>query len=171
MCVWCSVHVFWNISHSKKNLEKSNHRCIFVFVQSARCSLPYRNELWNVRQIFKKYSNIEFHEITPSESRVALCGRTNTYNDKRVAICCFPTRTKNVHAVRNLMFSHSRIKLVNAKSDYFTKVMCRFSWNSGYLEFQGLYWPLQAGSEVVLLYTALFNLYGYTHKNIQYQNF
>jgi len=61
---------------------------------------------------FRENSNIEFHEIPSSESRIALCGRTSRYDELVVAFCSFPTITKNMNAVGNVMFCYSRKKFI-----------------------------------------------------------
>jgi hypothetical protein len=71
----------WNFSHSKRNLASYDKKCTLVFMQSNRysCQILVRPEF--SRQIFKKYSNIKFHENPFSGSRVVPCGRTDRHDE------------------------------------------------------------------------------------------
>jgi len=67
MCVLIFSTTFvWNISHSKKNSTIYDHKCTLFFMQGTRCSRHILMKLEFSRQIFEKYSNIQFHENLPS---------------------------------------------------------------------------------------------------------
>jgi hypothetical protein len=60
----------------KENWTRYDHKCVLVFRQSTHnfCQISMKLEIF--RQIFKKYSNVNFHEIPFSGSRAVPCGRT-----------------------------------------------------------------------------------------------
>jgi len=63
MCVLIfSTTSVWNISHSNKNWVRFGHKCIMVFMWSTCCSCQILMKLEFSWQIFKKYTNIKFHE-------------------------------------------------------------------------------------------------------------
>jgi len=77
MCVLIFSATFvWTISHSKKNWERNDKKCMLVFMY--RCySCQILIQLEFSRQIFEKSSNIRFNKNPPSGSRVVPCGRTD----------------------------------------------------------------------------------------------
>ena len=72
----------WNISHSKKNWARREHKGTLVFVYSTRYSCLILIKLEFSGQIFEKYSNIKFHKNPSGESRVVLCGQTERWADR-----------------------------------------------------------------------------------------
>jgi hypothetical protein len=68
-----STTFVWNIYHSTKNSARYCRKCTQVFVSSTRYSCKILKKLGFSRQIFKKSSNIKFHENLSSGSRVAPC--------------------------------------------------------------------------------------------------
>ena len=85
-----STTFIWNISHSKKECarydKKNVHRSLRkVAVYS--CQILMKIEF--SRQIFKKSSNLEFHENPSSGSRVVAWGRTDSQTDMTKHIVAF----------------------------------------------------------------------------------
>ena len=76
----------WNISHSKNNSERYNHKCT---VHWSSCEAPFilLRFSW---QIFEKYSNITFNENLSSRSRVVRCGQTDGRTDGQTDRCYEP---------------------------------------------------------------------------------
>jgi hypothetical protein len=65
--------------------------------------LPDFNTTCFSRQNFEKYTNIKFHEIPSSGSRVVPCGRTNRQTDMRkliITFCNFAKAPKNCYVPR-----------------------------------------------------------------------
>jgi hypothetical protein len=71
------------ISHSKNNLMRYDHKCVFVFIQSTRYSCQILMKLEFPHQIFEKYSSMKFHENPSSENRVVQCERMDRQRDER----------------------------------------------------------------------------------------
>jgi len=71
----------WNISHSKKNWERFDQKCISVFMYSTGyyCQIVMKIEFF--RKIFEKCSNIKLHENPSGGSRVDTCGQTDGRTD------------------------------------------------------------------------------------------
>jgi len=68
----------WNLSNSKKNSARYDHKCIHLHVKYPSF-LSCFNENWIFLSDFrKKFSNIKFHENTSSGSRSGPSGRTDT---------------------------------------------------------------------------------------------
>jgi len=77
MCVLISSTKFvQNISHSK-NSTRYYHKCTYTCKSSIHHSYQILMKLEFLQYIFKKYSNIRFHENPPSRSRVAPCRQTD----------------------------------------------------------------------------------------------
>ena len=82
--------VFWFIAQIlsktflilKKNSATDNHKYTELFMWSTRyfCQILMKFEFY--RQIFEKYSNIEFHENPSSGSWVVPCGRKERKTDR-----------------------------------------------------------------------------------------
>ena len=100
-----SATTVWNISHSKKKWvsEMWSNMYIGLYV-SIRHSGQILMKLEFSRQIFKKYSNIKFHENPSIGSRVVPWGRMNggqtyrqtaRYDEAKVAFRNFANATKN----------------------------------------------------------------------------
>ena len=70
--------------HSK-NWATCDEKCILAFMESNPYSFPVLTKLGFSRQIFEKYSNIKFHENSPSGSRDFPCGRTDRHEQLTVA--------------------------------------------------------------------------------------
>jgi len=63
MCVLIFFTVYVeNVSHSKKNFAKYDHKCIFVPIYNSCYSCPILKKNEFSQQIFDKYTNIDFHE-------------------------------------------------------------------------------------------------------------
>ena len=71
-----------NVSHSKKNVERYNKKCVLVSIQSNRYSCPILMKIEVSRQIFEKFSNLKFHANPSSRIRVFPCGVTDRQTDK-----------------------------------------------------------------------------------------
>ena len=67
----------WNISLSKKNWARDEHKFTFFFIEITRHSCPILTKLEVCRHIFEKYSNIKFHENPSSGSWVVASGLTD----------------------------------------------------------------------------------------------
>ena len=66
MCVLIFFTNFvWNISYSKKNRERYDHICMFVFKQSTCYSCPILMELKFLVHIFEKSQRPNFTKIRP----------------------------------------------------------------------------------------------------------
>jgi len=65
----------WNIFHSKKQWERCDKKCTFVFTLSTRYSCQILMKL--SQQVFAKQSNAKFRENPSSGNPVVLRGRTN----------------------------------------------------------------------------------------------
>jgi len=73
----------WNISHSEKKWARYFHKYILVFMCSTRYSCYILRKLEFSSRIFEKFSNIKFHEIPSSGSRVVPYGRTDWWTKGR----------------------------------------------------------------------------------------
>jgi hypothetical protein len=76
------------IFHSKKNSARYCHECMLVFMKTNRYFCHILITLESAREIFEKYTNIEFQENTSIRSRTVPCGRTGMTN-QIVALCNF----------------------------------------------------------------------------------
>jgi len=88
-----SATFVWNISHSKNNWERYDHKCTLIFLWSTRYSFPILTELELSLWIFERYWNIKFYENASSKSRVFPCGRTDM-TKLIVAFCNFEKAPK-----------------------------------------------------------------------------
>ena len=71
----------WNISNSKKNLERYNKKkSILVFMKITR-SFPILMKLEFHRHVFQKYSNIKCHEYPSNGNRRVPCVHTDGRRD------------------------------------------------------------------------------------------
>jgi len=77
-----STTLVQNISHSKKNYVRYDQKCILVFMDSTSYSCQFNKTSFSW-QIFKKYSNIKFHENLSSWSRTVACGWTDWWTDRK----------------------------------------------------------------------------------------
>jgi len=84
MCVLIFCTLVWNNSHPKNNSAKYYQKRTLVFAYSACSSCQILMKLQFSRQIFKKYSNIKFHENPSSGSQLVPCRRTNGQTDGRI---------------------------------------------------------------------------------------
>ena len=76
------LHNFsWRISHYKKKWAKYYHKSTYIFMSSTRYSCQIWIKLEYSWQILEKYSNIEFHENSPSGSRVVPYGEADRQPD------------------------------------------------------------------------------------------
>ena len=66
----------WNISHSKKNWARYDQKCILFCMWSTQYSCQILMKLDFPQLIFKKFSNIKFHENVSNGSQVP-CGQTD----------------------------------------------------------------------------------------------
>jgi hypothetical protein len=64
------ITFLWNISYSKKNSARNDHKCTYVLTQNIRYSCHVLMKLEFSRQNFEKYSNIKFHKNPSSGNRV-----------------------------------------------------------------------------------------------------
>jgi hypothetical protein len=64
--------------HSKKRYDQ---KCVLVFMQGTRYSCPILKKYEFSGRIFEKYSNIKFHEIPSSGSRVVQCGQMDRHDE------------------------------------------------------------------------------------------
>jgi len=67
---WFSTNFVWNFSHSKKNWARHYHKCTCY-----SCQILIKLQYF--QQIFKKFSNIEFHENPISGSKDVPRGQTD----------------------------------------------------------------------------------------------
>ena len=65
----------WNIPHAKKKCVRYDHKCTLVFMESTCYSCQIIMKVF--RQIFKKYSNIKFHENPVNGSQDVPCWQTD----------------------------------------------------------------------------------------------
>ena len=94
----------WNISHSKKNWERYDHKCLMIFVWSTRYSFPILTELELSLWLFERYWNMKFYENASCESRVFPCGRTDM-TKLIVAFCNFEKAPKKFQLLFFFIFS------------------------------------------------------------------
>ena len=80
MCFFL-YNFFFYISHSKMNWLRNDKKCIYVHVKYPLV-LPDFNETW----IFKKYSNVKFHENLTSGSRVVPCRQTDVWQESKESL-------------------------------------------------------------------------------------
>jgi hypothetical protein len=71
----------WNISHSKKNWARYDHKCILVFVSSTRYSCLILMKLETSPESFEKSSKTKFNENPSSGSRVVPWGKRDRRTD------------------------------------------------------------------------------------------
>ena len=84
MCVLIfSTTLFWNISHSKKNWQRYDQKCILVFMQSTRYSCPILIRIGFSRQILWKSWNTKFCENPSCVCQVVSSERTHWQTDGR----------------------------------------------------------------------------------------
>ena len=90
MCVLIFSPAFvWNISHSKKNLVRYDQKCILVFMLNTCYYYEILMKLECSWHIFKKYSNIEFHENLCIGSWVVPCRWMDRQTDMMKLIVAF----------------------------------------------------------------------------------
>jgi hypothetical protein len=95
MCVlFSSTNFMWNISHSKTNTARYNHKLILVFRQSTRYSFRILIKLEFSTQIFEKYSNIKLRENPSSGRWVGPCGQADRHNEANSRFSRFYERGK-----------------------------------------------------------------------------
>jgi len=88
ICNFC-----WNILHSKKNSARFYHKCTCIFAWSTCYSCQILMKLEFSWHIFKKYSNIKFHENLSGGTRVVPCWWMDMMK-VIVAFCNFATAPK-----------------------------------------------------------------------------
>ena len=80
MCILIFTTTFvWNISHSKTNSGRYYHVCMYTGLQSTSYSSHTVIKLEFAQEIFKKHSDIKFHENPSSGSWVVPCRQTNRW--------------------------------------------------------------------------------------------
>ena len=90
MCVVAfSTNFVWKVSHYKKNWARYDQKCTRVGVWSVRYFSPIFMRLVFSRQVFEKYSYINFHENPSSGSRVHANGQTDRQTDMTKVIVAF----------------------------------------------------------------------------------
>jgi hypothetical protein len=81
MCVLTFSTTFvWNISYSNTKSASYCHKCTNVFMWSTHYSCHILMKFEFSWQIFKKYSDVKFHENLSSGSRVIPCWRTDGHD-------------------------------------------------------------------------------------------
>jgi len=88
---WFSWQLFvWNISHSKKNWARCYHKCTCLVGLHVKYPLlsSYFIETWIIRQIFEKYSNINFGE-NPSGWEPSYSMRAGGRRTDMKPVACF----------------------------------------------------------------------------------
>ena len=81
MCVLISYTTFvWKIYHFKKNWARNDKKCIMVFMKSIPYFYPILMKLFS--RVFRKYSNIKFHENSSSASRILHSDRHDVANSR-----------------------------------------------------------------------------------------
>jgi len=85
MCnlIFCTTFI-WNISHSKKKWASYYHKCTYIGLHvKYHHSCQILMELESSWKIFKKYSNIKFHENPSSGSPVVACRQMDRQTNTR----------------------------------------------------------------------------------------
>ena len=72
-----STTFVWNISHSKSNWARCDQKPLLALLWSTLYSCSTLMKLEFSRQVFEKYSDIQFHENPSIGIRVVSCGRTD----------------------------------------------------------------------------------------------
>jgi hypothetical protein len=84
MCVLIFSTIFVrSISHYDKHSATYYHKRTQVFMYSTPSSCQIPTKLKFSPHIFKKHSNIRFHETMTSGSRVVLCWRTDRHDEAK----------------------------------------------------------------------------------------
>ena len=73
----------WNISHYKKNWAIYNHNVLKFSREVPALLVRFQCKLNFSSQMFKKYSNVQFHENQSSDSRADPCGQRDTHMNEQ----------------------------------------------------------------------------------------
>jgi hypothetical protein len=104
-----------NISHLQNSGTKGDHKCILIFILSARYSCQMWMTLEFSRQIFEKSSSIKCHENPSSRSRIVLWWQTDKHDEANSRFLQFPFYCCAVFVINivNLFVHRTRITLIS----------------------------------------------------------